>query len=56
MRIDTAEMMNLRADAKTLKDVADLFAREGSFTVLPSVLTNMADDILKVVNSEGDKQ
>ena len=54
MKIDSAEMMNLRSDAKMLKDISSLFEMEGSFKVLPSVLTNIADDILKAI-SGGEK-
>lgn len=42
----------LRIDAKTLDDISKMMDREGSYTVLPSVLRGIVMDILSVTDEE----
>lgn len=53
MAISEYQAENLKIDAKALVDISRVLEMDGRFKVMPSILENIAMDILEAVGDEG---
>lgn len=50
-KLSYRENATLEKDAKTLSDIAAMLKREGQFAVLPSILDDISENMLKLVKN-----